>query len=200
MSFEYGQVRTSGGDQAVRQQMEQVMSGMEGTSGTLAMTPRGELLDSSISTPPGLDPTLASFVDQIEQQFGQLTIPFPEDPVTPGDSWNASTSLELSGLKSSMDATYTLRELDGDDYTIDVELIQTTQPGPIEGPNGQVVGEVIEGHAEGTGTVRGTLKFPFPTSGEVSTTGSTRMNVHDGTGDQEMVQGIEMTMRLEPLA
>ena len=197
-SFTYRDVQTAGGDPQMRQQMQQAVAGMEGMSGTVSLTSRGELVDATIDTPTGLDPTLASFVDQIEQQLGQLTVPFPEGPVEVGGSWTSTTSFEVSGVTSTIEADYTLREFEGNTYVIDVEYVQTTEPGPIEGPDGQVVGEIVEGRSEGTGTLEGTLDFPFPTRGTTSTSGTVEMLVRSGGSQQEMVQDIEMTMRLEP--
>ena len=197
-SFVYRDVETSGGDPQVRQQMQQAVAGMEGMSGTVSLTPRGELVSATIDTPSGLDPTLTSFIDQIEQQLGQLTVPFPEEPVEVGGSWTATTSFEISGISSTMDADYTLREFDGRSYVIDIGYVQTTEPGPIEGPGGEVVGEVVEGRSEGTGSLEGTLDFPFPTRGTTSSSGTMRMVVQAGPSPRDMVQDIEMTLRLEP--
>lgn len=195
MTFGYRDLELTGGQQDVRSAMQQALTGMTDVTGAATVSRRGEMLDASVDLPGTLDPGLGTLMEQFEQQLGQLAVPFPEEPVAEGDSWTHESSLELSGVTTLVEATYTLRELEGDEYTIGVELTQTTEPGPIEGPDGQVVGEVVEGSSTGSGSFEGTLGFPIPTRGEMSTTGTTRMRVTGDAQEVEMVQEMDIRLR-----
>lgn len=199
MDYAYRDIELTGGQEETRAAMQQALGGMEDTTGHATVSHRGELLDASLDLPAAMDPTLTSMMEQLEQQFGQLSVPFPPEAVDVGDSWDHTTSLELSGITSTIEATYTLRSLDGDDYRIDVEMTQTVEPGPIEGPDGQVVGEIVEGSSTGTGSFEGSLSFPFPVRGRMSSSGTTRMLVTGGAEQTELVQDMSLEMRYQPV-
>lgn len=198
VEFSYRDLETSGGDEQVRRQMESALAAMEGVSGTITLSPRGELLDSSMELPTDLDPDLASLMQQMEQQLEQLTVPFPEEPVSVGDSWTHEDTIEISGVRSTTETTYTLTELDGDEYVIDIDLTQTTHPGPLEGPGGETVGTVEGGTLEGVGTLSGRLDRPIPENAETTASGTTRMLLEGDTDRQEMLLEMEVAMRFEP--
>lgn len=199
MTYGYRDVELTGGQDEARNAMQQAMATMDGITGSVTLSHRGEVLDSSVDLPGTLDPTLTSMMEQLEQQMSQFAVPFPPEGIVEGESWSHSATLEVSGITTTNDATYTLRSLDGDDYTIDVELTQTLEPGPITGPDGQVVGEVLEGTTTGTGSFEGSLGFPVPTRGSMSSSGTNRMRVTGGAQQLEMVQEMSLEMRYQPV-
>ena len=169
------------------------MAGFEGTSGTLSTTASGQLIEADLMLPDDIDPVLSSFATQIEDQFRSITIPFPEEPVGVGASWTVQTDLELSGVTSEMDSTYTLEELRGDRYTLAVEIEQTTEPGEIEGG-----GEILSGNSTGTGRVDGDLGALLPIRSEATTEGTTAVEVPVEGGDpQELEQDVTVDLTLE---
>lgn len=198
VAFAYRDLELTGGQDQARAAMQQAMGGLSEVGGRARISPRGEMLEASVELPESLDPTVSSFVEQFEQQMGQLAVPFPRHPVAVGDTWAHVQSLQLSGLRSDIRTTYTLLRLDGDAYAIAVELTQTTEPGPITAPNGEVVGEVLGGEATGAGRFEGDLGFPMPSRGEMSTSGSTRMVLAGGSGEQEMEQFVRVKVLFQP--
>lgn len=201
--FSYDDVSLEGGGLPgrARRQMEGALSGLEGMSGSVTLSPQGVVREASMTLPEDLDPALAAMLEQFRQQVGQMVVPLPHEPVGPGASWTATTSFAFSGLASEVTATYTLREFDGDRYVVATELGQVLEPGRIGPEDGPVRMELLEGRFTGSGTAEGNLTSPVPSRVDVTSSGEMRISVETGDGQQrEVLQAMELRMRMEPVS
>lgn len=189
MSFEYDTV-DAGGDPTVESTLRTIV----GTSGTITTDANGVYVDGDIEPAPGMDPTMESTLQQLEQQFANVTVPLPGEAVGTGAVWEVETPIEVNGLETCNTYTYTLDQLDGSAYTLDVEMDQQMASGTIE-QNG-VEAELVEGSSSGTGTTSGNLDLPLAVSGTSSVDSSTTMEVDQGGDTQEIESdiGIDLTI------
>lgn len=195
-SFLYGEVSVerAGADPAVVEQLESALGPLQGTGGTLTQAPSGAVIDGTVDQPEGLDPVLESLLSQTNEQLKSVTVPFPEEPVGVGAQWQSETSFEIAGVTTNQDATYTLAELDGDSYALEVEIEQTVEPGEIEGG-----GTIIDSETTGGGRLEGSLSSLSPAQSSVTTSGTVTSEVpasEDGA-TQELVQEIEVEVTLK---
>lgn len=189
MSFVYDQVRVDG-DPTVQDVLETIVD----SSGTIVTTRNGVFVDGDFEAAPGMDPTMAAMVDQLEQQLADLTIPLPAEPVGPGAEWEVTSSLELSGVAFCNSYTYRLAEFDGNSYELETELEQR----PVEGGVIETAGasiEVVDGSGHATGTISGSLSLPIAVSASLQADSDMEQSVEAG-GD-EMTQEISTSIAME---
>ncbi|MDQ3758763.1 MAG: hypothetical protein M3331_02310 [Actinomycetota bacterium] len=194
-SFAYDEVRVerAGADPAVVEQLESQLGALQGTGGTLTQAPSGAVIEGTVDQPEGLDPVLESLLSQTNEQLKSVTVPFPEEPVGVGAQWQSDTSFEIGGVTTNQAATYSLAELDGDRYALEVEIEQTVVPGEIEGG-----GSIIDSDTAGGGRLEGSLSSLSPVQSSVSTSGTVTSEVPASDGaTQELVQEIEVEVTLE---
>lgn len=189
MSFEYDTV-DAGGDPTV----ESTLRTLIGTSGTITTDTNGVYIDGDIEPAPGMDPTMESTIQQLEQQFANMTVPLPDEAIGTGAVWDVETPVELNGLETCNTYTYTLDQLDGQAYTLDVEIDQQMASGTIE-QNG-VEAELVEGSSSGSGTTSGRLDLPLAVSGTSNLDSTSTMKVEQGDDEQEIETdiGIDLTI------
>ncbi|WP_129667984.1 hypothetical protein [Phytoactinopolyspora endophytica] len=190
MSFVYDEGEADG--DAVTESMSSLLVGV---SGTLTTTRSGAFVDAEVTT-DGSDPMLTQMVGQLEQMLGDMTTPFPTEPLGPGAEWDIVSSHEVSNATFCNTASYTLADFDGDAYELDVEVSQQVMPATAEEDGQQVV--VEDYTASGSGTTRGRLSFPMAVSGSSSVTSETEMTLEqDGTEQTEQMT-TEVTTEITP--
>ncbi|UYM05737.1 DUF6263 family protein [Solicola gregarius] len=189
MSFEYDTV-DAGGDPTVESTLRTII----GTSGTITTDARGVYVDGDIEPAPGMDPTMESTLQQLEQQFANMTVPLPDVAIGQGAIWEVETPVEFNGLETCNTYTYTLDELDGAAYTLGVEIDQQMAPGTVE-QNG-VEAKLTEGSSSGSGTTHGNLDLPLAVSGTSDLDSATTMEVDQGGDTQEIKTDIGMNLTI----
>jgi hypothetical protein len=193
---EYASVRvgTGGSDPATAAQVRPLMEQLEGVRFEMTTTPNGELIDAQTSGTESLDPAAASMLSQITEQPAQLSTPLPTEAVGPGARWEVANTFDLGGIESDVVFGYTLDELSGDEYSLTATYEQTVLPGELP----EDAGEIVGGELSGSGEVQGALDQLIPVSSEVSSSGDISFEVEAGGDAQEIVQHLEMAVRLAP--
>lgn len=191
LSYSYDGVSVDGPDPAG---VEDVLATMEGLAGTFTTTRRGAYLEGDVTAPPGIDPTVASMLDQFEQQMSSMAVPFPQEGVGVGAVWQATTGFEVNGVSTVNTMTYELRAWDDDTYELGLEIDQQILPATIQ--EGGATVEILEGANSGAGTMAGTLRLPIATRGNTELAGSMLLEVasEGQTAQVEQSQQAEMEM------
>lgn len=146
-----------------------VVDGLEGATGTLTSTTRGELVDAAVALDVGTDAGSQESFD-----VRQWVVPLPEAPLGVGATWTAvQKGAAPNGLVMEQTSTYTLTARTKTTATLSVELVQHTEPGTIEADGTKVDIQSMEG--KGAGTV--TLQFdsPLPAKASLETTVTSTM-------------------------
>lgn len=191
MSFEYDKVGVDGDDPTV----ESTLGSLVGTSGTITTDANGVYLDGDVEAAAGMDPTMESMLQQLEQQLANMTVPLPTEAVGQGAVWEVESPIELNGLQACNTYTYTLGELDGSEYELDVEIDQEMEPGSVE--QGGVEAELVEGSSSGSGTTRGNLEMPLGVTGDSEISSSSTMEVDQGGDSQEVETELTMSVTID---
>lgn len=169
--------------------------------GETTITPRGVSVDSSIDVPDDLPPTLKQVVDQLSQQTGNLTVPFPEEAVGVGAKWNATTSTKAGGVKTKLVLAYGLRQLDGDQYVLDLSYEQTAEPQKADFP-GLPAGTTVQLQdllIKGKGDLAGMLASPFPARSALLAAGTVNLDVISAKEKGKLLQRLNLDVKFETL-
>ncbi len=163
-----------------------------GLSITQTTDDRGRPLEVELDLPPGLDPTVSSTMEETSNQLQSLEAPLPAEPVSEGASWEVRYPIESMGLELLTVYLYELTELDGTEYTFDVELTQSVEPGQEVEIPGSGVAQIQEFDGQGSGTVRGDLTRLLPIESSI------RMSIHQviSAAGQEVVQDVSTEIDL----
>jgi len=178
-------------------QIASELSKMNGLRSTVVYDERGTIVRSTFTPPPGLDPAVAS---QMQNGVQSITFGFPDHPVREGDSWTVTTDLPLGQIPGadasragSATTTVTVREIRvaAADTSVVLDLKTEFPKGPINVATGGQTGVLrldgsLAGHQQFSIT-RGAIL-----DGLIS--GSTRMNM---TGGVLGAKGMDMTTETE---
>lgn len=190
-TYEDVQVEADGQPRDLVRTLDEALSVLEGLTGTMTTAPNGAVLASEFDIPADADPMMATVLEQMTSQMGQITMPLPEEPVGPGAVWEARSTLEISGVTSNQVATYTLESIDGEELELAVALEQTMQPGAIAG------GEIISGEASTTGSTTVSLHQIAPARSIVDATTEMVMEAMGQEMTMDMVMRMDLTSTVD---
>jgi hypothetical protein len=160
---------------AAQQQIDQAFKSIQGLGGTIELTPSGAVTSTDFDLPPNAPAALSSTIDQLAGQTSQVSVPFPSEPVGEGAKWQVETQLDAAGVASDQTATYTLDSIDGDSYSISVQLDQQLK--------GSSSGADVKGHNTFSGSYEGTLTSFAAISGSVNGGGTSTVSIGGQTTD-----------------
>jgi hypothetical protein len=148
-TYSYADVEVGEGPSS--SQAEEQLEEIIGLEATFTMTPRGEVLESVVDVPSGLDPTVATLVDQLSQQASQLSVPLPEEPVAVGARWKADATVTVSGITLDQTAEYELLSRKGTTFEVAITIEQSAENQTFTDPaTGRDI-ELISSDGEGDG-------------------------------------------------
>jgi len=128
-------------------------AGLEGLQVELDLTRQGEVTDTEVDVPDSAPQQFQQLGDQLAQSVTSSAVPFPSEEVGEGARWRATNEIDSSGVTVTQVSTFTLTALDGDDYTVDLEIEQD-----LGG----------SGSGTGSGTSEGSLTQLVPTTSQIS--------------------------------
>lgn len=147
----YGEptVDATGLDDADVAGVRRALAALGGATSTLVVRPDG----TTVRTDDGGVATRA-----VDGQLRELVPVLPSEAVGAGARWTATTVEQVDGATVDQVATYSLAQLDGDDYRLEVTAEQTYRAGDVEGVR------VQSGRATVSATLTGSLGRLLPTS------------------------------------
>lgn len=118
------------------------MPDLTGQTQTMRMDVRGQVVGFEVS-----EDVPAQVRQAMSRMGGGFGIELPEEPVSPGDSWQGTQEMDMSGVPGQamamkMDVTYTLESVDGE-----VAVISYAGPVTMDGPD---TGMQVSGRVSGT--------------------------------------------------
>lgn len=164
-----------GGDDAARRGAEAYLARwralVERRRVAIAVDDRGRagaitLTDDPAGTGAGATDTR----DEVVQRWLGLAVPLPAEAIGVGARWRVVTILRSGGAAVKQTATYRLIAVDGDAWTIEVELERLGERQPIAVPGAPrgVTAELIGLHRVVKGSVTVDAGSPLPRSGELT--------------------------------
>ncbi|MGI9023132.1 MAG: hypothetical protein ACR2HV_07870 [Acidimicrobiales bacterium] len=193
-------VATPGADPELVSQTEATLRQMEGISGKATADPRGGNQQLTFDTSRITDSTLKSTIESMSSQIGNLTTPFPVEPVGLGARWVVTRRATISGITLNMATTFTLRERAGDTYRLDSDQTGTAPTGPVAIPNlpagTRASVEKFALHSQGEAS--GSLTQLLPENSTVAGEGDTTLTVTDGSDSRTLEQHMVLDFSLTP--
>lgn len=180
--------------QGVSSQLGQLV----GTTGTVVVTDRGQLVSTDLKAPPG----------NAERQFLHLkrglahaSIPFPSEPVGVGARWKVVEPVKESGLHLEQTAIYTLKGFEGNSASIEVTIEHSATGQDVmkpELPEGSSA-SLVALDSKGNNTTRVDTGKLFPASGEVKHDLEARVVIGQQQGGMEIGTTMQLDMSLQRL-
>jgi hypothetical protein len=88
--------------------------------------------------------------EAFKSQFGQYTGYFPDKPVGIGDSWNVKMTTMASNFAINLDLKSTLKSIDGNEVSLDIDGTVSTPEGYEQEMNGMKAKITLNGTQKGT--------------------------------------------------
>jgi len=183
-------VATPGADPALARQVEAGMAQLEGLRGTGVVDAHNEVRSFSIDSGRVTDPTVASTLGSVSSQIGNLSAPFPKEPVGVGARWTVRRSATITGFTMEMTTRYTLRSRAGDRYELDITQEAVSRRGPASFPNlpPEIRATVADFTLQSKGRLSGNLTRTIPLTSSMTGTGDGTLTVTVGGEDGTMRQ------------
>jgi hypothetical protein len=197
-TFSYGDVGAEG-DGKVAREMAKALAALNGLGGTMRLSPRGEYIDGDLDLPAGLPRTLAATLRSMKDQMKNFAAPLPAEAVGEGARWTVVTSGEINGIKAETHYGYELVRFTEDGAELRVTLEQEAESQSIDLPGvPRSVNAFVESFSM-KGAGHSTVGFGqlLPVSSTMVASGRSRMTMWDGSTTADLVQDMEMLLRLE---
>lgn len=173
-SLSVDQVRvlpTKGVKKALIDQLQGLLSGVAELKGGDVIDDHGVLHEVSLDTSGVSKPELRAMMDALQQSFGQMGAPMPDEAVGVGAKWEVTTRLGTQGLALKQVSAYELTSREGDKGHLKISIRQSAPPGKFN-PPGLPEGasaELVAMSSSGTGELDFDLSRCTP-AGQVEST------------------------------
>jgi CheY-specific phosphatase CheX len=93
---------------AQARQLEEQLRALVGLTTTMTLSTQGAVRDLKIDAPPDAPPAILAVLETMRSAVGQLTLPFPGEPVGPGARWQTRQQVETRGMEIEQTSLFTL--------------------------------------------------------------------------------------------
>ncbi len=128
-------------DPAVVDGTEQGAVALEGATATIRVDDRGGMDAFDLRMPPDAPAGIDSVIDSLAATIRQQAVAFPEEPIGVGGSWLVRYEVDVLGVQTTIDQTFTVAARRDD--AVDLGVVTTG-----------TFNRVGEGSSEGSGTMR----------------------------------------------
>lgn len=196
-TFKYDHLKVLGSG-AMKKQMLIGLKPLEKVHGTVKTSATGALIDADFAIPGDMDPTMKTLLSSLKEQFANVMVPFPSEPVGVGATWTVHNEVAIDGIKAAADYNYQLLERQGDRVVLRTDYVQTylEQDADIPTLPTGVTAHVHESKVNGAGRSEVDLTRLFPVNTEVEARGPIHMTMSQGTKSSEVVQNMHLLMKL----
>lgn len=191
-------VAAPGSDPDVVSQSQASLSQLEGLRGKGTFDAHGGNQTLTFETGGITSPPVGSTIDSISSQVGNLSAPFPDDPVGVGARWTSTATAKVNGITMNTTTHYTLRSRTGDQYEIDYTQEAEAPPGPASFPNlpAGTRASITSFTLRSTGGTTGDLTRHLPLTGTASGSGDGTFSVTVGAEQAELVEHLTVDFSL----
>ncbi len=192
-------VATAETDPELVSQTQASLDELEGLSGTGTFDLHGGAQTATFDT-GALSSSLASTLNSISSQVGNLAAPFPVEPVGVGARWTTTASANISGITMNTTTHYTLRSRTGDQYELDHTTEADAPPGAASFPGlpSGTRASITRFTLQSTGRTTGDLTRHLPLTSSGSGSGDGIFTVGVGAQQSELVQHLTVELTLGP--
>jgi hypothetical protein len=182
----------------VAEAMRNALAGMKGLAGKGVLSGRGISKGTDIKAPPGADPQVSQFVDQMKETMSRVATPLPEEPVGAGAKWEVKTPIKSQGMTLTQSATFELVSIDGDRAAAKSSVTQTAANQKISNPMmpGAKV-DLSKMTGNGTGELSLDLGQILPPEASVEYHQDMSMTMSNGGQKQPMAMKMDLNLHIE---
>jgi hypothetical protein len=193
-------VPTTGADPAVVAQTQAGLNSLKGVRGTGVVDTHGDVKQTSFDTASVTDPALKSTLDSLTSEIGNLSAPFPSEPVGVGAKWTVVRTATIAGFKMTTTTHYTLRSRAGDRYELDHTQEAVALKGPVSIPNlpAGTEASVTSFSVQSRGQISGDVTRQLPTKSSVNGSGDGTFTVTAGAERRSLVQHVTLDNSISP--
>lgn len=185
-----------GGDPAVAAQLRESLDALREATAHTSITPRGSILEGRMEglDMPGMAGQIAEqLTSSMAENAQSLSMPFPVEAVGVGARWRVETETEIGGLPIELTTVIELTELDDERAAGTVEQALRFVPGEVEVFGAQAT--VVSGELAGTGTIEWDLVSGIVPRSDITTTGTTVLEVSGNRVEQRQEMRIALLAR-----
>jgi hypothetical protein len=190
-------LRRKGTSARERRTIERGLAALNGLSGEMTMTTQGTVVDSTLDTPPDLDPAVAQTLSQLENQLGVVTASFPQEEVVVGARWRTTSELTLNGIDVRQVGEFRLEKRNGPTLGLDVRVTQNARRQAVDATGGIEL-RIKNFKTTFRGSTTMDLTSLLPVSSRVRGSGDQTFAVRSGSESGELHQHIDLRVTLEP--
>jgi len=178
--------------------MKNAVAGMKGVGGKGILSSRGINKGTDIKAPPGADPQVSQFVEQMKETMAHVSTPLPEEPVGPGAKWEIKIPVKSQGMTLNQTITFELASVDGDRATGKTSITQSASNQKIQSPMmpGTKV-DLTKMTGNGTGEVTFDLGQLLPPEASVSLHQEMFTSISAGGQKQSTDMKMDLNLHLE---
>jgi hypothetical protein len=185
-----------GGDPAAAAQLRGSLDALREATAHTTITRRGSILEGRMEgfDMPGLAGEIAEqLTSSMAENAQSLSMPFPVEAVGIGARWRVETATEIGGLPIELTTVIELTELDDERAAGTVEQALRFVPGEVEVFGTQAT--VVSGELAGIGTIEWDLVAGIVPRSDITTTGTTVLEVSGNRVEQRQEMRIALLAR-----
>ena len=187
-----------GGNPSVTSAMQAAAKKVVGLHARTTLDDKGTALAFGVENAAGADAQTQQLISQLRQQASSLSIPFPAEAVGKGARWQATTALELQGVRETATVTYVLQDVTG--TTVNLQILTNAvvpdQAAAIPGLPAGVSAHVNRSVIKGGGVVATDLTQPLPSTFDQAGEGTISVDVKQGTQSQRLLEKITVDTKI----
>lgn len=193
-------VPTPGVDPAVVSATAASIASLKALRGSGVIDVHGHVTGVTFDTSAVSDPALKATLESMTSQIGNLSAPFPQEPVGVGARWTVKGSATITGLRMETTTRFTLRSRTGDRFELDQAQDAMAVPGPAPFPNlpAGATASVTSFSLNNTGQISGDLTRNLPTKSATKGTGDGNFEMTVGTQKLSLVQHLTIEITTSP--
>jgi hypothetical protein len=193
-------VATPGADPEVVRGTQAAINSIKGLRSTRTVDAQGNVSNVSLDSRGVTDPAIKNTLDSMTSQIGNLSTPFPAEPVGIGARWTVKGTAVITGLQMTTTTRYTLKSRTGDRYELDMASDAVATPGPAPLPNlpAGATASVTSFSMRNTGQISGDLTRHTPVNSSNKGTGDANFEMSVGTQKARLVQQMTIEITVSP--
>jgi hypothetical protein len=193
-------ISMSGKEQAPQaaEVMKAALAAVKGTSATGTVSSQGVGGELKMQAPGGGNALMGQFGGQMQDLFGQLVVPLPDEAVGVGAKWEVKAPVKSQGMTIDQAATYELVSLEEGRLTVKSTATQNAANQTIQNPAMPAM-KVSVSKMSSRATEERTvdLAHVLPVAGSGKTHAETSATVNMGGQKQAMDSKVDMEMQFE---
>ena len=182
----------------VAEALKATLARFKGLTGTGKLSDRGLSRGAELKAPPGADPQLGQFIEQMKDSFSRFTAPLPEEAVGPGARWEAKMPIKSQGMAMDQTTVYELVSLEGERVSTRSTVSQRAGNQTVDNPAMPgVKAQLTRMDGRGKGEVTFDLTRILPQTGNAQLHTDMAMAIDAGGQKQAMTMKMDVQVGLE---